>query len=213
MNFIRGVLARARGELARIRPHRDFAGADLDPAIDNDTTPATPPHKRQQEDVAFVEPSRDVQPRGDVDMDQSDLVAPHRAASEMARAPLALRQNEGDRAPRDPRVATPPAQIANERTANPPAARARNIERLSVSVPRRRTDPEVPRADPRHAESARPPPAPATPVAPLQIDIHIGRVEVAPPPAPRVTSGTSRTAASTPRLTLADYLAQRSAKR
>ena len=214
MNFIRGVLARARGELARIRPRRDFAGAITDPAIVDDVAaPATPPRERPQKDVTFVEPARDVQPRADADMYQTNLVAPHRASSAFVREPLAPGQNEKDHAPLDPRVATPPAQTANERTANPPAARAQNIERLSASAPHRRKDAEVPRADLRHAESARPQSAPAASVAPLQIDIHIGRVEVAPPPAPRVTSGATRTATSTPRLTLADYLAQRSAKR
>lgn len=214
MNFIRGVLARARGELGRIRPRRDFVGADSDPAVfDDDTSPVRPPHERQHENVAFVEPTRDAQPRADADKDQTSLFAAHRASSALLRAPLAFRQNKGDEASLDPRAAAPATQLANEPNANPLAALAQNIERLGESAPRRRTDPEAPRADPRRAEGARPQSVLAAPMAPLQIDIHIGRVEVAPPPTPRVTSGASRTAASAPRLTLADYLAERSTKR
>ncbi|MEM5317144.1 hypothetical protein [Paraburkholderia sp. JHI869] len=228
MNFIRGVLARARGELARIRPRRDFADDDSDPAIgiavaiDDDPVNAAAPRERWHEDVAFVEPARVVQPRAGAGMEPTRLAAPHRAPSVWARAPG---QDEGDHesehAPLDPRATLPlaPTPMPGERAANPPAALAHDIEHLSPSAPRKRADAEVPRAPLRHAESARPQPAPGAPgsptapaLAPLQIDIHIGRVEVAPPPAPCVTSVTNG-AVRTPRLTLADYLAQRSAKR
>ncbi len=213
MSFIRDVLARARGGALRIRPRRDFAGVDDEDGagIVDDEVPRVQRDAYSREEAAPAMPHRPraVQAHLGTGDNGGEHLSPRRAAEKSAAPPTTnQRDAKGDASPN----AASPSEIAEHRAAVGPATLEQSIARLFATESREPVQARAhdQRVTPRHTEDKH---ASTQHETPLQIDIHIGRVEVVPPPATRAPNPAARNVAQPPRLTLADYLAQRSAKR
>ncbi|KXU84622.1 hypothetical protein CR51_41475 [Caballeronia megalochromosomata] len=200
MNFLRGVLARARGEASRVRPRRDYHGPargfetcmevhETQPAerrADSKPGDETSDHEVFAQHAAPELPARAVTARA--------AATPEPSVRTSARSPGAAAHEAHYATPPPPTHAPAPPMRTPHAPEAPPMR----------STPR----PPTPRAVREHDARTQPPVA-APPHT--QIDIRIGKLEIAPPTAPRATPAPAR--ANPAPLTLAEYLARRSERR
>ncbi|MFC0397353.1 hypothetical protein [Paraburkholderia rhizosphaerae] len=198
MNFLRGVLARARGEAARVRPRRDYRvrAGSVEPRMEVLETEAV---AVRAETPRVDEPTahRPAQPTQDEPVPVR-ASQPATSAAQPAPAPAQpgiATHREASRATPQPLSAPAPAPAARQARVAPPLPKAH---------------PQLPRAP--YEQNAQPRVATELPLQ-TRVDIHIGKLEIVPPATTRTTPSPTPARTKTTPLTLAEYLTRRSERR
>lgn len=199
MNFLHAVLMRARGELDGIRPRRDLhASWSSDPE-------ATPDIARQP----MAEASRPAIVPAKPDVDISGNVTAATTADGRA-------DRRDTSVPRDENIASVAPLLSATATPSHSAPAIRDAPSTTPSVTNR-TPGEAPgQGAPRRAKAA--PPAVAAHEQPhavraeAHVEIHIGKLEIIAPAAPRPSESARANKVPKP-LSLSDYLDARSRQR